>query len=298
MDLACRDEGPVLVAAGAGWAFLHNHAIAHDSEDPRGAAGQSGEPWLRAFAPPLVRASYVDKTGETRLDRDLLLMEVGEGEVLTPSTSSASAAASSTPGASTAARATTCNSTCRWRRRPSAGLTARWKARTRSARPRRRLQATWTMTRSGKEYTYPKTFMGGGVVKTAACEPAVLGKLYDADSRWSTSAPRSWATPANRSSRAIRTRRTTPTASRSSGFRARRRRRRSTRPSMNGIAATSRRSPRRSCEERAADGEGDRHAPARRTSTPRRRRALRQSRATPRGCAGRSSPASRASRGQ
>ena len=45
-------------------------------------------------------------------------------------------------------------------------------------------QVTWStgnllnMTRDGKDY--PHSFNGGGVVKTVGCEPAVLGKLFDA----------------------------------------------------------------------------------------------------------------------
>ena len=76
VDLACRNEGDNWSRPHAGWSELHNHAIAHDDLNPK-TDQQNGEPWLRAFSPPLVRGSDAEPDGR-RVDRDILLMELGD----------------------------------------------------------------------------------------------------------------------------------------------------------------------------------------------------------------------------
>jgi hypothetical protein len=184
VDLACRDEGQFWSRPGAGWSFLHNHAIAHDTEDPRPSGAQNGEPWLTAFAPPLLRAGYTNGKGDVRLDRDVLLMEIGD----------AAAGGQAAPYyyAFDVQRLkggklhTWCFHGCESQdlqlNVPMEAKTVRWIDRTlddthKVGASTNLLQATWTMTRNGKDY--PHKFNTGGMVKTVACEPTVLGGLYD-----------------------------------------------------------------------------------------------------------------------
>lgn len=65
---------------------------------------------------------------------------------------------------------------------PMQANTVRWIDRTlegthRTGQAPNTLQATWTMTRAGREI--PHQFTGGGVIKTIGCEPVVLGTRYD-----------------------------------------------------------------------------------------------------------------------
>ena len=107
-DLACRDEGSNWSRPSANWAFLHNHAIAHDNDDPHTAGAQSGEPWLRAFAPPLVAPAIPTTAGTCGSTATCCSCRSATRRRTTPSTSSDSGEASCTPGASTAARVTPC----------------------------------------------------------------------------------------------------------------------------------------------------------------------------------------------
>lgn len=177
VDLACRNEGQFWSRPGANWSFLHNHALAHNTDDPNGAGGQSGEPWLRAFAPPLLRAAYVDQAGGVQLDRDVLLMEVGNsGEFYAFDVQRLRGGTYHTWSFHG------CESDTLQLNVPMQPQTNRWTDRllggTQRAGPSvGTLQATWTMTRQTN--SFPHTFSGGGVVDTVACEPKVLGLLYN-----------------------------------------------------------------------------------------------------------------------
>jgi hypothetical protein len=177
VDLACRSEGGNWSRPKAAWGFLHNHAIAHDEKDPAKSGGQTGEPWLRAFAPPLVRGSYVNQKGDVRLDRDVMLMPVGD---------TGSYYAFDVQRLRGGKMHTWCFHGCESQELalnvPMAPKTVRWIDRTlegthKTGMAINGLQATWTMTRRGKDYAHK--FTGGGVVRTVACEPTVLGKRND-----------------------------------------------------------------------------------------------------------------------
>jgi len=175
-DLACRSEGDFWSRPHAGWSELHNHAIAHNDLNPK-TDQQNGEPWLRAFAPPLMRGSYAEPDGR-RVDRDILLMELGEnGQYYALDLQrvqggtwhtwsfhgcESEAIALNTPMAS---------NTVKWTQRQLGGTQ-------KAGTAPEVLQATWQMTREDKEYRHE--FSGGGVVKTKACEQEVLGSRYDA----------------------------------------------------------------------------------------------------------------------
>jgi hypothetical protein len=178
VDLAARSEGHFWSRPAASWTFLHNHAMAHDDVDPKNAGNRSGEPWLQSFAPPLLRAAYVSQDGSTSLDRDVLLMPLGDGNDFYVfdvqrlrggklHTWAFHGAESrdlqlNTPMQPAAER--------RWLDRLLEGTQQAGKA-------PGVLQATWTMTREGREI--PHKFDGGGVIKTVAAEQSALGKLYD-----------------------------------------------------------------------------------------------------------------------
>jgi len=189
VDLACRNEGDNWSRPGAAWSFLHNHAIAHDGPaagvtgdatgaiDPSRAGNQTGEPRLRAFAPPLVRATYTDTSGQVRLDRDVLLMPVGDtGDYY----------AFDFQRLSGGQMHTWCFHGCESHdlavNVPMEMRTVRWIDRTLDGTHRvgtaaDTLQATWQMTREPRDYAHK--FGKGGVVKTVACEPTALGPLFD-----------------------------------------------------------------------------------------------------------------------
>jgi hypothetical protein len=195
VDLACRNEGDNWSRPGAAWSFLHNHAIAHDGPaapkqgdaapadpvgaiDPSRAGSQTGEPRLRAFAPPLLRATYSDSAGKVQLDRDVLLMSLGD---------TGNFYAFDLQRLSGGEMHTWCFHGCESNdlalNVPMAPRTVRWIDRTLDGTHRvgaavDTLQATWQMTREGREYAHK--FGKGGVIKTVACEPAVLGARYDA----------------------------------------------------------------------------------------------------------------------
>jgi len=177
VDLACRNEGNYWSRPQAGWSFLHNHALAHDSDDPNGAGAQTGEPWLRAFAPPLLRASYVDQTGTTQLDRDVVLMQVGDTE-----TYYAFDVQRLRGGAFHTWAFHGCESRSLQLNVPMANGMVNWTDRTLegtqfSGSSSNTLQATWIMTRTTNNFAY--TFNGGGTLHTVACEPTVLAALYN-----------------------------------------------------------------------------------------------------------------------
>lgn len=188
VDLAQRSEGRHWSRPNAGWSFLHNHAIAHDgdhTEDPRNAGNQSGEPWLRAFAPPLMRGSYVDISGEERLDRDVIMMQVGDENTYyvfdlqrlsgrNYHTWCFHGVESHDLDMNIPMR----EEVVRWTDRmlPEKGdrelpLSQRLGTATDN------LQAVWTATREPREYEHQ--FSGGGTVRTVALEQTVLGDLYD-----------------------------------------------------------------------------------------------------------------------
>jgi hypothetical protein len=179
VDLAARDEGINWSRPSAGWSFLHNHAIAHDTDDPRSAGSQNGEPRLTAFAPPVLRSQYRNADGSEQLDRDIVLMHIGDvrdgdGYVF------------DLQRLRGRKLHTWCFHGCE-----SDDLvintvmndkTVRWTDRT--LKPHRvgqapaKLEAVWTMTREAREV--PHDFNGGGVIKTVACEPHVLGERFNA----------------------------------------------------------------------------------------------------------------------
>ncbi len=178
VDLAQRNEGKNWTRPGAGAAYVHNHAIAGDDPNPYRCGGQSGEPWLREFAPPLLRASYASADGKDRLDRECFLMELdppGTGYVFdvqrlsgrSMHTWSFHGCESSNLVLNTAMVPAEKE---RWIDRTLTGTRFAGKAPA-------KLEAVWTMTRDPQEFRHD--FDGGGVVKTVACEPYVLGKDYD-----------------------------------------------------------------------------------------------------------------------
>jgi len=178
VDLACRSEGSNWSRPSASWSFLHNHAIASDDEDPRKAGGRSGEPWLAAFAPPLMRGRYVNQRGDETLARDVILMEAGEagatyvfdvqrlrgGKLHTWCFHGCESEDVAVNAEMKSAE------DVRWIDRLLEGTRKAGKAQD-------TLEAVWTMTRQGREYKH--TFSGGGVVKTVPCEQAAMGRLYD-----------------------------------------------------------------------------------------------------------------------
>lgn len=178
VDLGCRNEGnKTWSRPSATWAFLHNHAIGHDTDNPKEAGGQDGEPWLRAFEPPLMRASYVDKKGAVRIDREVFLMPVGDD-----GTHYCLDIQRLTGGANH----TWCFHGCESRdvevNTTMEAKTVRWtdrmlKGSQKAGKAPATLVATWTMTREARDV--PHDFNGGGVIKTVAAEQAVLGDRYE-----------------------------------------------------------------------------------------------------------------------
>ncbi len=180
VDLACRDEGRFWSRPPASWSFLHNHAMAHDTLDPRGAGVQTGEPWVAAFEPPVIRARYVGRSGVTRIDRDLVLMDSADAEAgyvfdvqrvegMRYHTWAFHGCESEDLRINVPMKAASPDE--RWLDRLLPGST-------RCGTATDRLQAVWTMTRRSRRVPHP--FRGGGAIETVACEPAVLGEAYDA----------------------------------------------------------------------------------------------------------------------
>ncbi len=178
VDLACRNEGDNWSRPSANWSFVHNHALAHTTVDPNGAGAQSGEPWLRAFAPPMIQASYVNSDATERLDRDAVLIPVGSSGIHyafdVQRLSGRNLHTWSFHGAES--NSLVLNT-------PMTQQTVRWIDRTLEGTHYTgvapdTLQATWTMTRTGS--TFPYTFDGGGTIQTVGAEPTVLGSSYNA----------------------------------------------------------------------------------------------------------------------
>jgi hypothetical protein len=178
VDLAQRNEGKNWTRPSAGSAFVHNHALAGDDPNPYKCGGQTGEPWLREFAPPLVRASYASADGKERLERDCFLMELdppGTGYVLdvqrltgrSTHTWAFHGCESSNLVLNTAMAPAESE---RWIDRTLEGT------RFAGTAPAK-LEAVWTMTRDPQEFKH--SFDGGGTIKAVACEPYVLGKAFD-----------------------------------------------------------------------------------------------------------------------
>ena len=175
-DLACRNEGDNWSRPHAGWSELHNHAIVHSDLDPK-TDQQNGEPWLRAFAPPWMRGSYAEPDGR-RVDRDILLMELGEsGQYYALDLQRVQGGTWHTWSFHG------CESEDLKLNVPMKDETHRWVDRTLKGTQKAGtatdcLQAVWTMARRGREI--PHDFDKGGMLKTVGCEPAVLGNAYDA----------------------------------------------------------------------------------------------------------------------
>jgi hypothetical protein len=179
VDLACRSEGANWSRPKSSLAFLHNHAIAHDTDDPADAGGQNGEPWLDAYAPPVIRSRYTEGDGSSQLDRDIVMMPVGDpadgvGYVF------------DLQRLRGRKLHTWCFHGCESEdvtlNTAMTDQTVRWVDRTlkphRTGQAPAALEAIWTMTRQARPIAHD--FNGGGVVKTMACEPLVLGDRYDA----------------------------------------------------------------------------------------------------------------------
>jgi hypothetical protein len=180
VDLACRNEGHYWSRPKSGAGYVHNHAMICPEENPY-KAQQDGEPWLRAFAPPLIRASYLNGKGTEKLERDTVLVQDGnrnqyyvldiqrltgagfhtwsfhgcESDALLMNVEMSSATDEKHPWLGRTLEGT-----------QKKGIASGY------------LQAVWTMTREPKEY--PHKFEGGGIVKTVACEQAVLGDKFNA----------------------------------------------------------------------------------------------------------------------
>lgn len=175
VDLACRSEGHNWSRPPASWAFLHNHALAHDSEDPKKAGGR-GEPWLTAFAPPILRVSFENENGRIRLARSLLILETDGGGRYAVDLQRLSGGAWHTwcfHG---------CESDTLTLNTPMTPGATRWTDRLLDGTQKRGvapplLEAVWTMSRQGR--VIPHTFDGGGQIHTVGAEPAVLGANYD-----------------------------------------------------------------------------------------------------------------------
>ena len=178
VDLACRNEGTFWSRPGADWAFLHNHVITSDdvTDNPSGAGSQFGEPWLRSFAAPSVRGSYV---GTNMLERDTIMMEVGTG--------SQTFYAFDVQRVTNGFYHTWCfhgaESSNLVLNIPVVAQTNRWLDRLNdntqfvATQTTNMLQALWTMTRAGTNW--PFSFNGGGTITTVGAEPAALGSLYN-----------------------------------------------------------------------------------------------------------------------
>jgi hypothetical protein len=175
VDLACRNEGDNWSRPHAGWSELHNHAIAHNDLNPK-TDQQNGEPWLRAFSPPLVRGSYVEPDGR-RLDRDILLMELGDsGHYYAFDLQRLQGGTYHTWSFHG------CESEGLKLNVPMKNESHRWidgtlQGTRKIGTATDCLQAVWTMTRQGRKI--PHNFGKGGTVITVGCEPAVLGSAYD-----------------------------------------------------------------------------------------------------------------------
>jgi hypothetical protein len=181
VDLACRNEATYWSRPGANWSFLHNHALSHSSVDPNGAGAQTGEPWLKAFAPPLVRASYNDGQA-TQLDRQMFLMQVGNTNAYYAFDVQWLGGGTYHTWAFHGCESS--NLVLNVPMTSQAGLPAtnRWIDRTLEGTQyvgpgTNTLQAIWTMTRAAQSFNY--SFNGGGTLNTVACEPTVLGTNYN-----------------------------------------------------------------------------------------------------------------------
>jgi len=182
VNVACRDEAGDWSRPSSTWSFLSNHALGHETNDPSVSGSQNGEPWLRAFAPPLVSGSYLDPSplNGFELDRDTILMQVGTNETFY---------AFDVQRVTGNTYHTWCFHGCE-----SSNLVLNvpmqsqpnneWINRTLETAPQlvgsstNMLQATWTMTRQAQSIPY--SFDGGGTLQTVACEQTVLGALYNA----------------------------------------------------------------------------------------------------------------------
>lgn len=179
VDLACRNEGENWSRPAASWSFMHNHAIVSPDAESKNAL-QKGEPWLRAFAPPLIRGRYSDAKGTEKLERDTVLMQDGDSDrYYTLDLQRVAGAGFHTwcfhGCESEDLKLNVAMSPVTDKKHPCVGRTLEGTQKTGKATDS--VQAVWTMTRTAKEI--PHTFNNGGMIKTVACEQAVLGKQYD-----------------------------------------------------------------------------------------------------------------------
>ena len=178
VDLACRNEGHYWSRPTAIANYVHNHAMTCPEDNPYKAT-QDGEPWLRAFEPPLIRASYLNGKGTEKLERDTVLVQDGKQEQYY-----ALDIQRLTGGGFHTWSFHGCEShelqlnvpmetaeNHKWLSRPLENTR-------KSGKATDSVQAVWTMTRETKEF--PHTFEGGGIIKTVACEQAVLGDKFNA----------------------------------------------------------------------------------------------------------------------
>ncbi|HEY3862565.1 MAG TPA: hypothetical protein VGO59_11815 [Verrucomicrobiae bacterium] len=180
VNLACRDEDNYWTRPAASWSYLQNHALAHASDDPKYSGAQNGEPWLRAFAPPFVSASYADPSSSNgfRLDRDTIFMPVGDSGTYYAFDVQRLAGNSYHTWCFHGCESSNLVLNVPMQTLSSNEWTGRTLENTRSIGVSSDvLQATWTMTRQAQSIPYK--FHGGGVLKTVACEPSVLGALYN-----------------------------------------------------------------------------------------------------------------------
>jgi hypothetical protein len=177
VNLACRNDSGDWSLPSAAWALVANHALAHTTLDASAAGTQTGEPWLKAFAPPLVRGGYNNGQG-TQLDRQSFLMQIGstnqyyafDVQWLTGGTYHTWAFHG-------------CESSNLLLNVPmSSGGGYQWldddlPGTQLMGSGTNTLQAIWTMTRAAQTFDYSAN--GGGTLTTVACEPTVLGANYN-----------------------------------------------------------------------------------------------------------------------
>jgi hypothetical protein len=176
VNLACRDEGTDWSLPPATWSLVANHALSHSSLDAKGGA-QNGEPWLEAFAPPLVRARYNDGN-EGQLCRQVFLMQIGNTNAYYAFDLQWLGGGSFHTWAFHG-----CESSNLLLNIPlSEASSNQWLSDdlpgTRfSGAGSNYLQAIWTMTRSTNSFNY--VAHGGGTVQTVACEQTGLDTNYN-----------------------------------------------------------------------------------------------------------------------
>ena len=176
VDLACRDKGSDWSLPSASAALVHNHAMAGSTLNPGHSASQTGEPWLKAFAPPLVRSCYNDGNG-SQLDRHTFVMQVGTSNVFY---------VFDNQWLSGGTYHTWCFHGCESSNLAvNVSMSPLMSELTKTTAPGSQyvgpgtnvLQAVWTMTRGTQSFS---NNIDGGSFTTVACEPTALGTNYNA----------------------------------------------------------------------------------------------------------------------